>query len=350
MDNVVTVDEAARYLKVHPKTIQRWCREGRIPALRVGNRYRLRLGDLDHIDSGQVERRADTPERVAVADPPRARLAPSAVGLRNGPDQLARILAIANQKGGVGKTTTTQAVGAALADLGERVLLVDLDPQASLTSSLGFQPAELSETIYSVISEYLGSDEPVDPSRAIIAIDQWLHLLPSNINLSAAEVTLPNQVRREYVLGEILAPIRGAYDWILVDCPPSLSLLTINALTCADGCLVPVTPEPLVTIGVGLLFQTIARVRKTKLNPSLEVAGVILTKVDARPSLTRGIIDDLHKTLGERVPILGEIRASIRVQEASATGVPLTRYRGAADAVAAYRQIAEVLYAARRAT
>ncbi|HLH71826.1 MAG TPA: AAA family ATPase [Chloroflexota bacterium] len=348
MENVVTVDEAAHYLKVHPKTIQRWCREGRLPSLRIGNRYRLRLGDLERINPSQLDHRADAVAPVAESMKPA--VTPGSVGLRAGLPGRARILAVANQKGGVGKTTTAQALGAALADRGDRVLLVDLDPQASLTASLGFQPAELPETIYSVMGAYLNSDESVDPSRAIIAIDQYLALLPSNINLSAAEVTLPNQVRREYVLSEILAPIRGSFNWILIDCPPSLSLLTINALTCADACLIPVTPEPLVTVGVGLLFQTIARVRKTKLNPDLEVAGVILTKVDARPSLTRGIIDDLRVTLGERVPILGEVRASIRVQEASATGMPLTRYRAAADSVAVYRQIAEVLYAARRAS
>ncbi|MGH2460947.1 MAG: AAA family ATPase [Chloroflexota bacterium] len=332
MEDVVTADEAARYLKVHPKTMQRWCREGRIPAIRAGNRYRVKLSDLNRAEAREPE--------VARIDPPADEPRPG--------ERRARVIAVANQKGGVGKTTTAQALGSALADRGERVLLVDLDPQASLTASLGYRPDELTETIYTVICQYMENEEAPDARRAILAIDPWLKLIPSNINLSAAEVTLPNQVRREYVLGEVLAPLLGEFDWVFVDCPPSLSLLTINALTCADSCVVPVAPEPLVTVGVGLLFQTVARVRRTKLNPRLEIEGVVLTKVDARPTLTRGVIEDLRATLAGRVQILGEVRNSIRIQEASATGQPLSRYRPAADAAAAYRQIAEVIYGAHR--
>ncbi len=228
------------------------------------------------------------------------------------------------------------------------MLLVDLDPQASLTASLGYRPAELTETIYTLIGQFMEREEAPDTGRAILSIDPWLKLIPSNINLAAAEVTLPNQVRREYVLGEVLGPVLGDFDWVFLDCPPSLSLLTINALTCADSCVVPVAPEPLVTVGVGLLFQTVARVRRTKLNPSLEIEGVVITKVDPRPTLTRGVIEDLRATLDGRVPILGQVRNSIRIQEASATGQPLSRYRPAADAAAAYREIAEVIHAAHR--
>lgn len=332
MEDVVTAEEAARYLKVHPKTIQRWCREGRLPAMRAGNRYRLRLSDLRNGEVRASEPAPDTPP------PPRAR--PSG--------ERARVIAVTNQKGGVGKTTTAQAVGAALADAGQRVLLVDLDPQASLTSSLGYRPDEMSQTIYTLICQYLDGEEAPATAKAIIAVDPWLGLIPSNINLSAAEVTLPNQVRREYVLGEVLGSVLGDYDWVFLDCPPSLSLLTINALTCADSCLVPVAPEPLVTIGVGLLFQTVARVRRTKLNPRLEIEGIVLTKVDPRPTLTRGVIEDLRATLDGRVPILGEVRNSIRIQEASASGVPLSRYRPAAETAAAYRRIAEGLDATHR--
>jgi chromosome partitioning protein len=340
LEDVVTVEEAARYLKLHPKTIQRWCREGRVPSLRVGSRYRIRQRDLDRVAVAEQPERLPEPASSTFVAPAASDSPPPA--RRTGP---ARIIAVCNQKGGVGKTTTTQALGAALADLGESVLLVDLDPQGSLTASLGLRPAALECTVYTLMCEMMAADEQPDTAKAVVGIGDRLSLLPSNINLSAAEVSLPNQVRREYVLTEVLAPVRNAFDWMLIDCPPSLSLLTINALTAADECIVPVTPEPLVTVGVGLLFQTIARVRRTKLNPDLVVAGVVITKLDARPALTRGVIADLRTTLGDRVPILGEVRASIRVQEASASGVPLTRYRPAADAAASYRQIAEVLHA-----
>jgi chromosome partitioning protein len=332
VEDVVTAEEAARYLKVHPKTIQRWCREGRLPAIRAGNRYRLRVSDLQRAD-------------VQEPEPTRVEWSPDGSPTTG---RRARIVAVANQKGGVGKTTTAQALGSALSDRGERVLLVDLDPQASLTASLGLKPSEMTHTIYSVMCEYMDSESPPNTRLAVIDVDAGLALVPSNINLSAAEVTLPNQVRREYVLGEVLGPILEDYDWVIIDCPPSLSLLTINALTCADSCVVPVAPEPLVTIGVALLFQTVARVRRTKLNPRIEIDGIVLTKVDPRPTLTRGVIEDLKATLGGRVPILGEVRNSIRIQEASASGMPLSRYRPAADAAASYREIAEVLYAARR--
>ena len=330
MDDMMTAEEAARYLKVHPKTLQRWCREGRVPAIRVGSRYRIRARDLDHVNP---------------ADSAEAPVAP--IARREGPP--ARIIAVCNQKGGVGKTTTTQALGAAFADLGDRVLLVDLDPQASLSASLGLRPLELTATISSVMGEYVSGEQSPETARAIVAIAERLDLLPSNINLSATEAALLNQVRREYVLAEVLEPVRPSYDWILIDCPPSLSLLTINAFTCAGSCIVPVTPEPLVTIGVGLLFQNIARTRRTKLNPDLTVEGIVITKLDSRPSLTKGVIEDLRATLDGRIPILGEVRNSIRVQEASASGVPLTQYRPAADAALSYRQIAEALHAKYRA-
>ncbi len=256
----------------------------------------------------------------------------------------ARIVAVANQKGGVGKTTTAQALGTALADLGDRVLLVDLDPQASLTISLGYNPSTLTETIYTVMCEYSTAEVP-ETARAIIPIDEHLALIPSNRSLSAAEITLLQRLRREYVLGDALEPLLGSYDWIFLDCPPSLSILTVNALACADSCIVPVHPEPLVTAAVETFFELVANVRRSRLNPRLTVEGIILTRVDPRPTLDREVMEQFTRSLQGRIPILGSVRNSVRVREASAQRIPLTRYRPAAEAASAYRQIAEDLRA-----
>jgi chromosome partitioning protein len=258
------------------------------------------------------------------------------------PARRARVVAVANQKGGVGKTTTAQALGTALADMGDRVLLVDLDPQASLTISLGYNPAEMTQTIYNVMCEYTTQEAPAT-SQAVIAIDDHLSLIPSNRSLSAAEIMLLQRMRREYVLADALEPILGAYDWIFLDCPPSLSILTVNALACADSCIVPVHPEPLVTAAVESFFELIFNVRRSRLNPRLTVAGIILTRVDPRPTLDREVIEQFTESLRGQVPILGSVRNSVRVREASAQRIPLTRYRPAAEAASAYRQIAEDL-------
>jgi chromosome partitioning protein len=256
----------------------------------------------------------------------------------------ARIVAVANQKGGVGKTTTAQALGAALADLGDRVLLVDLDPQASLTISLGLTPSTLTETTYTVMCEHSMAEIP-ETARAIIPIDDHLALIPSNRSLSAAEITLLQRMRREYALGDALEPILGSYDWIFLDCPPSLSILTVNALACANWCIVPVHPEPLVTAAVETFFELVATVRRSRLNPRLTVEGIILTRVDPRPTLDREVMEQFTRSLQGRIPILGSVRSSVRVREASAQRIPLTRYRPAAEVASAYRQIAEDLRA-----
>ena len=271
----------------------------------------------------------------------RAVAAPLPAPTPNG--QRARVIAVANQKGGVGKTTTTQALGAALAERGKRVLLVDLDPQASLTTSVGLVPSAVRPAIYDLMEEYFNTDETPDPRPALLRVDDNLDLLPSNIRLSIADITLTHRVRREYVLGKIIGPLLPSYDWVLIDCPPSLSVLTINALTCAEACVMPVQPEPLVTAVIQSFFETIVRVRRTELNPNLSLAGIVLTRTDPRTTLTRDMVEELRGILRGSVPILGEVRASVRVPEATAQQVLLTRYKPAADAAESYRRIAEVL-------
>ncbi len=258
---------------------------------------------------------------------------------------MARIIALANQKGGVGKTTSTLALGAALADRGRRVLLVDLDPQASLTSAAGVELRDDDTTLYTALTTYVSTGETDAALLGDImqGITLSLNLLPAGIDLAAAEMELLGAVRREYVLTEILAPLRDADDVVLIDCTPSLSLLTLNALTVADAVLIPVVPDYLAARGLGLLLDTIERVRKSKLNPRLSVAGVILTMVDYRTAHNREVAASVRAHLGDR--ILGDVKRSTKTAEAAAAGLSVTAYAPRGEAALAYGEIADALLA-----
>jgi chromosome partitioning protein len=253
------------------------------------------------------------------------------------------IVAVANQKGGVGKTTTTFALGAALAERGQRVLLVDLDPQASLTSAAGLEPDELEQTLYTAIAAYLKDQETMDVIALRRSLGERLDLLPANIELSVAEMELQTAVRREYILGELLEPARRAYDIVLIDCPPSLSLLTLNGLTVADEVIIPLVPEYLAARGLGLLLKSIQRVRKAKLNPRLAIAGIILTMTDHRTTHGKEIAASIQAHIASQAPLLGEIRRTIKVSESTAVGQPITHYAAQSEAAQAYGQIADRL-------
>ena len=250
-----------------------------------------------------------------------------------------KIVAIANQKGGVGKTTSTLALGAALARRGRRVLLVDLDPQASLTSAAGIELAEQDPTIYTLLAHYLREHEAGGFIGCLRTIEPGLDLLPASIDLALAELELQNAVRREYVLAEILAPAAG-YDAVLIDCSPSLSLLTVNALTAATDVIIPLIPEYLAARGLGLLLESIGRVRKSKLNPHLRVAGVILTMVDYRATHARETRERIEAFLDGTIPILGEVKRSIKAAEASAAGMSVRRYAARSEGAQAYEEVA----------
>jgi len=259
---------------------------------------------------------------------------------------MSRIVAIANQKGGQGKTTSTLALGTALAERGYRVLIVDLDPQASLTSAAGLEPETLETTIYTAFTQYMA--EATVPAYATLAhpLGPSLALLPSSLDLALAEMDLHSAVRREYVLTEILAVARDDYDIVLVDCPPSLTWLTINALTAAQQVLIPVVPEFLAARGLGQLLGTIGRVKRNKLNPSLEIVGAVLTMVDTRTAHGRHVAERIRAFLDGQAPVLGEVKRSIRASEAAEAGESLLRYDTRGEAARGYRDVAAALLTA----
>ena len=250
----------------------------------------------------------------------------------------ATVLAMCNQKGGVGKTTSTINLGAALAEYGRRVLLVDFDPQGALSVGLGVQPHELDVTIYNLIMERrVTLDDVVRPTRV-----EGLDLLPSNIDLSAAEVQLVTEVGREQTLGRTLAPALDDYDYVLVDCQPSLGLLTVNALACAHGVLIPLECEYFSLRGVALLMDTIEKVQD-RLNPKLEITGILATMYDPRTLHTREVMARVVEAFGELV-FDTVINRTVRFPETTVAGEPITRWASKSAGAEAYRSLArEVL-------
>jgi chromosome partitioning protein len=253
-------------------------------------------------------------------------------------------VAVCNQKGGVGKTTTTISLGAALAEVGRRVLLVDFDPQGALSVGLGFQPHELDATVYNVLM-----DAAVTASEVLFQTKvEGMDLLPSNIDLSGAEVQLVHEVGREFVLGRVLAPLLDEYDIVLIDCQPSLGLLTVNALACADGVLVPLECEYFAMRGVALLMETIDKV-STRLSPKLSMDGLLATMYDSRTLHTREVLAGVVAGFGDKV-FHTVINRTVRFPDASVAGEPITIFDPSSAGAASYRELArEVLYRWRRA-
>ena len=259
-------------------------------------------------------------------------------------DAMARVVAISNLKGGVGKSTTTYALGAALADRGQQVLLVDLDPQASLTSAAGLSASRLRATIFNALLHYNQERKPLALEAYRHALSERLDLLPANLELAEADEVLQAAPRREYLLDKTLLPAHEHYDLILIDCPPSLSLLTTNALTAAQHVVIPVTPEYLAAQGLGLLFKRIRLIQTADLNPVLTVAGAVLTMTDYRTTHNREVANHIRVYLNEQgVSVLGEVKRSVKVSEASASGQSVTHYLAGTDIAEAYEQVAERL-------
>jgi chromosome partitioning protein len=246
----------------------------------------------------------------------------------------AKVVAMCNQKGGVGKTTSTINLGAALAEYGRRVLLVDMDPQGALSAGLGVPHYELENTIHNVLVEPRVSIDDVLLSTRVKHMD----LVPSNIDLSAAEIQLVNEVGREQTLGRALHPVLDRYDYVLIDCQPSLGLLTVNGLACSDGVVIPTECEFFSLRGLALLTDTVDKVRD-RLNPKLEISGILLTRYDPRTVNAREVMARVVERFGDLV-FDTVITRTVRFPETSVAGEPITTWAPRSTGAVAYRSLA----------
>lgn len=246
----------------------------------------------------------------------------------------AKVVAMCNQKGGVGKTTSTINLGAALADYGRRVLLVDMDPQGALSAGLGVPHYELEHTIHNLLVEpRVSVDEVLIHTRV-----KYLDLVPSNIDLSAAEIQLVNEVGREQTLARALHPVLDRYDYVLIDCQPSLGLLTVNGLACSDGVIIPTECEYFSLRGLALLTDTVQKVRD-RLNPKLEIKGILITRYDPRTVNSREVMNRVLERFGDLV-FNTVITRTVRFPETSVAGEPITTWAPRSGGAQAYRSLA----------
>ena len=252
----------------------------------------------------------------------------------------ARVVAMVNQKGGVGKTTTTINLGAALAEVGQKVLLVDFDPQGALSVGLGIDPRPLEVTVYDLIMEE--ADVTTDNVLLQTSVEN-MDLLPSNIFLSGAEIRLVNEVAREYALARALEPLIPHYDICLIDCQPSLGLLTVNALTAAHSVIIPLECEFFALRGVALLMESINKV-KERLNKNLEIDGLLATMYDPRTLHAREVLQTIMQGFGDKV-FHTVINRTVRFPDATLAGEPITQFDPASLGAAAYRELARELLA-----
>jgi len=252
---------------------------------------------------------------------------------------MCKVISISNQKGGVAKTVTSVNMGIGLAREGKKVLLIDADPQGSLTISLGYEYPDKMDVSLATIMMKTINDEPVSPSEGILHHEEGVDLLPGNIELSGLEISMNGVISRETVLRQYVDMMREHYDYIICDCMPSLGILTINALVCADSVLIPVSAGYLPVRGLEQLIKTIGRVKR-QLNPKLKIEGILLTMVDSRTNYAKDIVRQVHETYSSAVRVFDtQIPMSVRAAETSAEGSSLYQYDPKGKAATAYLEL-----------
>ena len=247
---------------------------------------------------------------------------------------MGRVIAVANQKGGVGKTTTAINLSACLAEKGQKVLAIDMDPQGNMTSGLGIDKDEVEKNIYDLMIGQVGVEEVLQ-KEAIENLD----IIPTSIDLSAAEIELIGVDDKEFIIRNAIAPIKDNYDYIIIDCPPSLSMLTINAMTTADSVLVPIQCEYYALEGLSQLIHTVELV-KERLNPILKIEGVVFTMYDARTNLSLQVVENVKENLQQNI-YKTIIPRNIRLAEAPSYGMPINLYDPKSTGASAYRMLAD---------
>ena len=332
MDDPIPLQEAATRYGVKVTRLRRAAWDGRLQGRLVGNQWLVAPSEVERfLRDGRRQHAQGAHVRPSEGE------------------AMTRIIAVAVPKGGTGKTTTTLNLGAALAEQGQRVLLVDFDPQGNLTQALGLRPGDLEHTAYSAIKYFLTSYQP-QLDLAIVRTAAGVDLVPTSARLNLANEELAVAIQREFVLQKLLAPLAPRYDFILIDTLPYLGVLVVNALVAADEVLVPLQAEYLATESVGLILDQVQLMRRSGLNPDLKIAGILLTMVDSRTTINREAVDYARKVFGSRVPVFQTmIKRSVRFPESQSQHQPILQYERSGEGARAYRTLAEELLAAEAA-